>query len=107
MRELFLTAGVGIVLALLGVCYLTFVTRKYPVKPTAVDLWEQQAYEDYMDLIAMISGAMTPAYMDRIKSKIENFENHYANLIPLKIVHEYVVNLYGIMEEKGKRFHFC
>jgi len=100
MREFFLTAGVGICLCFCGWIYLKFIAVKPQQK--AVDIWEKQAYDDYMDIIWMITGAMTPAYLDKIKTKIENFENHYANLIPLKIVHQYVVNLYGLAEEKAR-----
>ena len=100
MRDLFVTAGVGAILFFCGWIYLKFIAVDYP-KYSAKDLWEQQAYDDYMDIIWMITGAMSAAYLDKIKSKIENFENHYANLIPLKIVHQYVINMYGLVDEKA------
>ena len=100
MREFLLIASVGAVMFFCAWVYLKFIAKDYP-KYSAKDLWEQQAYDDYMDIIYMITGAMSAAYLDKIKTKIENFENHYANLIPLKIVHQYVVNMYGLVEEKA------
>jgi len=98
-QSFLLSLSVGLVMLTAGIIYLKYFAK--PVPARAVDIWEDQAYNDYMDIVQMIVGAMTPGYLDKITIKIENFENHYQGLIPLNIVHQYVVNLYGLVDSKA------
>ena len=102
-ETLLLTASVGTILFLCAWFYITFIARE--TEPhTASSMWTEQAESDFIDLIAMIKEAKNQTACQYLENRIENFEQHYSNLIDLPTVQAMVVKLYNEIEHKEKAF---
>lgn len=78
-----------------------------PCPPSAVEMWADQARADYREMKYRITTACTPQTLDKLEICIDRFENHYANLIPLSILHPMVVDLVDrMMRERGRLFNW-
>jgi len=65
------------------------------------------ARADYRELRYRIASACTVETLDKIEVCIDRFENNYANLIPLRILHPMVVDLVDrMMKERGRVISF-
>lgn len=78
-----------------------------PEPQSAIEIWTDMAKADYRELRYRIATACTPETLDKIEVCIDRFENQYANLIPLRILHPMVVDLVDrMMRERGRVFGF-
>jgi hypothetical protein len=78
-----------------------------PEPKSAVEMWSDMARFDYNELRYRIAAACTIETLDKIEVCIDRFENHYANLIPLRILHPMVVDLVDrMMRERGRVSHW-